>query len=58
MSGVTVIVECQRSDCDAKDTVDVMGFDASAAVASLFPEGWGFDTVGLDDVLHCPEHRA
>lgn len=55
---IEVTMSCQRVDCDAQETAEVSSaHEANKPVASFMPDGWGWDWVGHDTVLHCDKHR-
>ena len=63
--GTKLMLFCQKIDCDAEEAIDVdatergLSLTASSDVAADWPDGWGWDFVnGVDEVLHCPEHRT
>lgn len=54
-------LECQRSACDASEQVELDAGHWNESLERVVAEnapGWGWDTAGLEDVLHCPEHRT
>lgn len=57
-SHCSLVVSCQRIDCDAVDLVELGAFDMAAAVADRLPDGWGWDFHdGVNPAIHCPAHR-
>lgn len=68
MIGAHLVLGCQRSGCEATEEIDmgVLGpglpMATAHSVAEIleddWPEGWGWDQIGVDRVLHCPEHRG
>lgn len=66
MIGVNLVLACQRSDCDAIEVIDVgelapgphAAFGLDEIINDEWPEGWGWDTDGVNSLLHCPEHRS
>lgn len=59
--GAHLVLACQRTGCGAVESVDLGTFDVGDAVRveqDEWPDGWGWDVNGNDQVLHCDEHRA
>ncbi len=60
---VDVLYRCARVDCRAEEVVEghlseeAAERDAPRLIRSALPTEWGYDEVGRDAVLHCPEHR-
>lgn len=66
MVGACLVLVCQRTGCDSVETIAMGELDGpelavahsvAQTLAEEWPEGWGWDAVGLNRVLHCPEHR-
>lgn len=61
---MSIILECDRIDCgETVDTMDAsMGRGAGGETIDVFvgesseAEGWRVEYVGMDRVLHCPDH--
>lgn len=65
-----VVLACQRSDCNALEDLELTAEDVRqltplaiqtrAVEEQVIEDGWGYDLAdnGLDEVLHCPEHRV
>lgn len=63
-------VACNRIDCDREMLVDLHHGQSHKTLAQILSDeslveggymeetGWGWDSVGLDEAIHCPEHRG
>lgn len=68
MIGANLVLGCQITTCEAEEIIelgelvpvtDAMGlFALGDALESDWPEGWGWDSAGVNRFLHCPEHRG
>lgn len=62
--GTGVYLACQRSGCEAVETIEVTitdqryDYGLGDEIADAWPDGWGWDVNGCDEVLHCPDHRT
>jgi len=54
--GAHLVLICQRIYCAAMEIEDASG-SGRLPMGHYLPEGWGFDLVAGELVLHCPEHR-
>lgn len=61
MSFAWIELECQRTDCNAEERIELDQGHQNESLERIIAEnaaGWGWDTSGYDHVLHCPEHRT
>lgn len=61
MSFAWLELECQRSDCDSSEQIELDQGHQTESLERIIADntpGWGWDTAGYDHVLHCPEHRT
>ena len=58
--GAHLVLVCQRTDCEATEAIEILP-PPTERVGDLmadFAPVWGWDTAGVNTVLHCPEHRG
>ncbi len=62
---VSVTFLCDRIGCENAESMPLYEYlydeeaderGSTAAIEAVVPEGWAYETAGLEDVLHCPEH--
>lgn len=63
--GTNLVLACQHFECGAQHTIRDIEIDPdSVGLATIhdieveWPEGWGWDYIDVNRVLHCPEHRT
>lgn len=65
--GTNLVLSCQRTDCAEQYAISVdvtpntpyeLGPSLIGEISAGWPEGWGWDYIDVNRVLHCPAHRT